>query len=101
STADYPDGPTTYPNWRVVPLYVRFGAESFRDYVDLGPAQFYERLAVAPELPSTSQPSPGDFAEVYQALAATGGCSRSSSRRRSPARSRARPRPRSTSPRCG
>ena len=68
STADYPEGPSSYPNWRVVPLYVRFGEESFRDYVDLGPAQFYERLAAATELPSTSQPSPGDFAAAYEEL---------------------------------
>ena len=69
STADYPEGPARFPNWRVVPLYVRFGDESLRDYVDLGPAQFYERLAGAPELPSTSQPSPADFAAVYEVLA--------------------------------
>jgi DegV family protein with EDD domain len=69
STADYPEGPAIHPNWRVVPLYVRFGAESYRDYVDLGPGQFYQRLASAPELPSTSQPSPGDFAAVYEELA--------------------------------
>jgi DegV family protein with EDD domain len=68
STADYPEGPASYPNWRVVPLYVRFGEESFRDYVDLGPAQFYDRLATATELPKTSQPSPGDFAAVYEGL---------------------------------
>jgi DegV family protein with EDD domain len=68
STADYPEGPSAYPNWRVVPLYVRFGEESFRDYVDLGPAQFYEKLASAPDLPSTSQPSPGDFAAAYEEL---------------------------------
>jgi DegV family protein with EDD domain len=69
STADYPEGPERYPNWRVVPLYVRFGEESHRDYVDLGPAEFYERLATAGELPKTSQPSPGDFAAVYEELA--------------------------------
>jgi DegV family protein with EDD domain len=68
STADYPEGPSIHANWRVVPLYVRFGEESFRDYVDLGPAQFYERLAAATDLPSTSQPSPGDFAAVYEEL---------------------------------
>ena len=44
STADFPDGPERFPNWRVVPLYVRFGDESFRDYVELGPHEFYERL---------------------------------------------------------
>ena len=44
STADFPEAPDRFPNWRVVPLYVRFGAESYRDYVDIGPAEFYERL---------------------------------------------------------
>jgi fatty acid kinase fatty acid binding subunit len=68
STADFPEGPATFPNWRVVPLYVRFGDESFRDYVDLGPAEFYERLEGATDLPSTSQPAPGDFAAVYEEL---------------------------------
>ena len=34
-----------FPNWRVVPLYVNFGDESYRDYVDLGPDEFYARLA--------------------------------------------------------
>ncbi len=69
STADYPDGPAEHPNWRVVPLYVLFGGESHRDYVDLGPDEFYARLEGAAELPSTSQPSPGDFAAVYEELA--------------------------------
>ena len=70
STADYPEGPARFPNWRVVPLYVRFGDESFRDYVELGPHEFYERLRSAPELPTTSQPTPGDFLGVYEELAA-------------------------------
>ena len=35
STADFPEGPERFANWRIVPLYVRFGAESFRDGVDL------------------------------------------------------------------
>jgi DegV family protein with EDD domain len=47
---------------------VRFGAESFRDYAELGPQEFYERLRSAPELPTTSQPTPGDFLEVYRGL---------------------------------
>ncbi len=68
STADFPDAPGLYPNFRVVPLYVRFGDESFRDYEELTPEQFYERLAQAPELPTTSQPTPGDFLSVYEEL---------------------------------
>ena len=37
STADFPDAPQRYPNFRVVPLYVQFGAKSYRDYVDITP----------------------------------------------------------------
>lgn len=70
STADYPDGPKLFPNWRIVPLYVRFGADTFRDYVELGPDAFYERLRTAGELPSTSQPTPADFLAVYRELEA-------------------------------
>jgi DegV family protein with EDD domain len=69
STADFPDAPQRFPNFRVVPLYVRFGDESFRDYVEMSPSAFYERLAVAKELPTTSQPTPGDFLSVYEELA--------------------------------
>jgi DegV family protein with EDD domain len=69
STADFPEAPTRFPNWRVVPLYVRFGDESFRDYVELGPEEFYARLRTAVELPTTSQPTPQDFLSAYEELA--------------------------------
>jgi DegV family protein with EDD domain len=69
STADFPEASERFPNWRTVPLYVRFGDESHRDYVDLGPAEFYRRLRTAPELPTTSQPTPGDFLAAYEQLA--------------------------------
>ena len=52
-----------------MPLYVRFGEESFRDYVDMSPSAFYERLASAKETPTTSQPTPADFHAVYAELA--------------------------------
>ena len=68
STADFPEAPERFPNWRVVPLYVRFGAESFRDYVDLSPHEFYARLRTAEELPTTSQPTPADFLAAYDEL---------------------------------
>jgi DegV family protein with EDD domain len=69
STADFPEAPERFPNWRVVPLYVLFGDESHRDYIDLSPAEFYARLQTAEELPTTSQPTPGDFLEMYEELA--------------------------------
>ena len=72
STADFPEGPRRFPNWRVVPLYVRFGDESFRDYEELTPPEFYERLRRATVSPTTSQPTPGDFLAAYEELAGYG-----------------------------
>jgi DegV family protein with EDD domain len=69
STADFPEAPERFANWRVVPLYVRFGDESYRDYVELSPADFYARLRTADTLPTTSQPTPGDFLKTYEELA--------------------------------
>lgn len=69
STADFPDAPERFPNFRVVPLYVQFGDESFKDYIDITPDEFYERLTQSEQLPTTSQPTPGDFASVYDELA--------------------------------
>jgi len=69
STADFPEAPQRFPNWRVVPLYVLFGDESYRDYVELAPDEFYARLRTAEQLPTTSQPTPGDFLKVYEELA--------------------------------
>jgi DegV family protein with EDD domain len=69
STSDFPDAPERFPNFRVVPLYVLFGAQSYKDYVDITPEEFYARLPTAAELPTTSQPTPGDFLTVYEELA--------------------------------
>jgi DegV family protein with EDD domain len=69
STADFPEAPERYANFRVVPLYVLFGEESFKDYVDITPDRFYERLQTEAQLPTTSQPTPGDFLATYEELA--------------------------------
>jgi DegV family protein with EDD domain len=53
----------------VVPLYVRFGEEVYRDRVDITSEDFYRRLINEPKLPSTTQPTPNDFAEVFRKLA--------------------------------
>jgi fatty acid kinase fatty acid binding subunit len=70
STADFPEAPKRFPNWRVVPLYVLFGDQSYRDYVELAPEEFYARLRTSEALPTTSQPTPGDFLETYEELGA-------------------------------
>ena len=68
STADVGDAAQRFANWRVVPLYVNFGTESFRDGVDLTADEFYARLRTSVELPTTSQPTPSDFLSCYVEL---------------------------------
>lgn len=68
STADLPDHLAADPNVNMIPLTVYFGDEAYRDWVDMKPAEFYERLAAAPELPRTSQPSAGAFLDEYKRL---------------------------------
>jgi DegV family protein with EDD domain len=53
----------------VIPLYVRFGETIYRDRIDISSEDFYRRLVNEPKLPSTTQPSPNDFLEVYNKLA--------------------------------
>jgi DegV family protein with EDD domain len=68
STADLPDYLLADPNVSMIPLTVYFGDEAYQDWVEMKPAEFYERLAVAPELPRTSQPSAGAFLDEYKRL---------------------------------
>ncbi|MCZ7588334.1 MAG: DegV family protein [Gaiella sp.] len=72
STSDLVDARERHANMRLVPLYVLFDGESLRDHVDISPAVFYERLAAARNLPTTSQPTPGDFLACYEELAGAG-----------------------------
>ncbi len=53
----------------VVPLYVRFGETVYKDRVEITTEEFYRRLVSEAALPSTTQPTPNDFLEVYNALA--------------------------------
>ncbi|RLC84800.1 MAG: DegV family protein [Chloroflexi bacterium] len=52
----------------VVPLYLHFGEKTYRDGVDLDADTFYRLLKSAPRLPTTSQPSTGDFLQLYRHL---------------------------------
>lgn len=69
STSDYPEAPSRFPNMRFVPLYVRFGDDTYRDYLELGSDEFFEKLRSSPVLPATSQPTPQDFLAAYEELA--------------------------------
>ncbi|NLG51869.1 MAG: DegV family protein [Chloroflexi bacterium] len=72
STASLPDAYARQHNVRVVPLYINIEGTNYRDGVDIQPEAFYELLPHASTLPTTSQPSVGDFVEVYRALADEG-----------------------------
>jgi DegV family protein with EDD domain len=70
STADFPDASEHFANWRVVPLYVNFGTESYKDGAQLSAHEFYDRLRESGETPTTSQPTPADFLATYEELGA-------------------------------
>jgi len=68
SSADLPAELVQELGITVVPLYLRFGEEVYRDRVDINEDEFYERLTHDPRHPSTTQPTPQDFVDVYQKL---------------------------------
>jgi DegV family protein with EDD domain len=69
STADLPRQWHESYGIEVVPLKVLFGKDTYRDGVDMTNEQFFQRLTASSTLPTTSAPSPGEFAEVYGRLA--------------------------------
>jgi len=66
SSADLPDTILDRHRITLVPLQVVWGDETFRDRVQLKPEDFYRRLRTSQELPTTSQPTPGDFVRVFR-----------------------------------
>jgi DegV family protein with EDD domain len=57
-------------NIHVVPLVVTLDGKSYREGVDIKPEDFYPILIESGNLPITSQPSAGEFADLYRLLAA-------------------------------
>jgi DegV family protein with EDD domain len=55
----------------IVPLTVTLDGKSYQEDIDIETQEFYDLLAASSELPTTSQPSAGDFAETYRRLAET------------------------------
>jgi DegV family protein with EDD domain len=53
----------------VVPLYVQFGNETYRDNIDLSTEEFYHKLKTTKIHPTTSTVTPADFAELFTKLA--------------------------------
>jgi len=65
STSDLPSPIAQQLGITVVPVYVRFGEKVYRDGVDISQDEFYQKLVTSPIHPTTSQPTPADFAGVY------------------------------------
>ena len=73
STADLAPAAAAAAGLRIVPLFVRFGSEEFRNGVDLSTEEFWARM-LAPDapFPTTAAPSPGTFRETFEACFAEG-----------------------------
>jgi DegV family protein with EDD domain len=72
STSDLPDDLAKKLGITVIPLTVFFGEQAFKDGVDLTKEEFFERLATGNVLPRTTQPTVGEFVEIYKPLVEAG-----------------------------
>lgn len=72
STSDLPPDLAESLGITVVPLYVHFGDEQLRDGIDISSEQFFRRLQREADTPTTSQPPPGAFRDVYRELGEDG-----------------------------
>ncbi len=68
STSDLPHDLAESLGIEIVPANVHFGNDTFKDGVDLSPDAFYDRLTHDDDFPRTSQPSPGEFIQVYEKI---------------------------------
>jgi DegV family protein with EDD domain len=66
TSADLPDAVLDRHHIALVPLQIVFGDAVYQDRVGMRPEEFYHRLRSAKELPTTSQPTPGDFVRVFR-----------------------------------
>ena len=69
STSDIPEKLAKEWDITIVPAYVLFGGKSYRDRLDISEDEVYARLDHDSVFPTTSVPSPQDFADVYNKLA--------------------------------
>ena len=72
STCDIPDSLVQQYGIQIVPEYILWGKDQFRDRVDLQPLDFYRRLDSDPQRPTSSQASIPDFQQAYEDAATRG-----------------------------
>ncbi len=69
STCDLPADWPYRQRVRIIPEHIRFGDDDYRDGVDISPEEFYQKVLAAGVIPKTSQPSPGEFVQLYRSMA--------------------------------
>jgi DegV family protein with EDD domain len=63
---DVPNDMADRYNIRIMPLTVHFGSETFKDGIEISKEEFYSKLEVSDELPTTSQVPPIEFLEAFK-----------------------------------
>ncbi len=66
SSAYIPESSLVGLNVSVIPLWLLWEEESFRDGLDIDPATFYKRLRQAKTLPTSSQPTVTEFENFFE-----------------------------------
>lgn len=59
-------------NIEIIPMPVNFGNDTYFDGIDIDAQKFYEMLAKAKDLPTTSQPSPLEFIDRFKEVQESG-----------------------------
>lgn len=68
TTADLTDRQKLMPHLYQIPLYILFGKESYKENIDISHQEYYHRIEEINYLPTTSQPTPGDFRSKYEEI---------------------------------
>ncbi len=68
STCDIPEELINQYGITIVPLYIIWGSNQYKDRFEMSPLEFYQRLKTDPTRPTTSQPTINDFKTTYEDL---------------------------------
>lgn len=66
TTAELPASLASEYGIEIIPQYIHFGEDTFRDEIEISAQEFYARQAAAAELPKTSAPSPIEFTPYFE-----------------------------------
>lgn len=72
STSDLPQVWKDTYDIGIVPLYVVFDEQTYKDGVDITPEEVYRRVAARGVLPKTAAPSPADFIAAFEPVISSG-----------------------------